>query len=182
MMDEEKKYRVEETGESDRDESIKGFLAPLPESKTTRRDRGKRTVPMTKLFGVEMKETTRDWIILVLMPMIAGLIDASIYSLVVVDALLDDTLYLFIIPMIAAIPIGLTIAYASRALLGGILTVLFFAIFMLIFLASPGFFAADLSPFDYMFASGVFLAIYSLFIIFASLLGTLVGIIIREFF
>jgi hypothetical protein len=115
------------------------------------------------------------------MPMLAGLVDAALYSQVVVDWLFEDVLYMFIIPMLIAVPIGLTVEYASRALIAGILSVVFFAVFLMLFFISPGLFAIDVSPFDYAFTSGVFIAIYSLFIIFASLLGTLIGILLREF-
>jgi len=179
-MNEESKYRVEETDEGERDEAVKGFMSPLPEP--IKKSRDKRQQPIVKFFGIEMRESRRDWIVIILMPMMTGLIDAALYALVIVDLLAEDMFYMFAIPMLVAIPIGLTIEYSSRALLGGIFSVLFFVIFLMLFLVSPGFFAADLSPLDYAFTSLVFLAIYSLFIIFASLLGTLIGIIVREFF
>ncbi len=177
-MDEESKYRVEDPDKR-KDEAVKAFLTPLPETATKKKP---RTVPMVRFFGKEIKETTRDWIVLFMMPLFAGIFDASIYASVIVDLLIADVLYFFILPALIAIPVGLVIPQASRALLGGLLCVLFFVVFLLIFFMSPGFFAPDLSPFDYMFTSGVFLAIYSLFIILASLLGTLFGIIVREFF
>jgi hypothetical protein len=179
-MNEESKYRVEETDEGDRDEAVKGFLSPLPEP--IKRSHHKGSQPIVKFFGLEMRESRRDWIVLLIMPMMAGIIDASLYALVIVDLLSDDIFYMFVIPLLVAIPIGLTVEYASKALLGGILSVVFFIIFLMLFLISPGFFAADLSPLDYAFTSLVFLAIYSLFIILASLLGTLIGIVLREFF
>ncbi|MGY5875134.1 MAG: hypothetical protein RTU30_05270 [Candidatus Thorarchaeota archaeon] len=179
-MAEETKYRVEEPTEDD--DEPKGFLRPLPESTSKRTPRDGQLSPIVKLFGIEMRESVRDIIVVLITPLIAGLIDASLYALVIVDALPEDAMYMFVLPAVAAIPIGLTVAQAGRAILGGFLAVLFFAVFLMLFLATPAMFSPDIAILDLVFAGGVIIAIYSLFIIIASQLGNLLGIILREFF
>ncbi|MGY5854153.1 MAG: hypothetical protein RTU92_11340 [Candidatus Thorarchaeota archaeon] len=179
-MAEETKYRVEEPTEDD--DEPKGFLRPLPESKSKKTRRDGQLSPIVTLFGFEMRESVRDIIVVLLTPFIAGLVDATLYALVIVDALPEDTIYMFVLPAVAAIPIGLTIAQAGRAILGGFLTVVFFAVFLLLFLATPAIFSPEIEVLDLMFAGAVLVAVYSLFIIIASQLGNLLGIILREFF
>ena len=175
-MEEETKYRVEAPEE---DEEKPGILKPLPDG--SRQVTAGRKVPMVNFLGVTMRESHRDVLVLLLIPFLVAVIDANIYAMVVIDVLEDTALYMFTIPALAAIPIGLIIPQTGRALLGAFMTGVFFVIVFLVFLTSPVS-LTDISFGDFFISGLIISMIYLLFVIFASLLGTLGGIIIREFF
>ncbi|MBN2228185.1 MAG: hypothetical protein JW779_01255 [Candidatus Thorarchaeota archaeon] len=180
-MDEESKYRVEKEEDLDQQEP-RGFLRPLPESekKPTGARRGKGA--MTKLLGISMYENTRDILVLLIMPLFVGLIDANFYALVVIDVLPNSALYLFAIPAIAAVPVGLTAGKTSHGLFGGMVCAVYFIIFLELFFITPALMAPD-APFGDFVIAGLWLNfVYMFFVVFASLLGGLVGAIAREFF
>ncbi len=177
-MDEETKYRVE--SEDDDEAEKKGFFRPLPEAETESREKSKSGA-MTTFLGISMLEKNRDFIILLLIPLIVGLVDANIYSLVMMHKLSNSTFFLFIIPAIAAIPIGLTAGQTSHALLGGMITAGFFVVFFMLFVISPAFIAPENVIGTFFFSGLVVTSVYFLFVILASLLGTLVGALVREF-
>jgi hypothetical protein len=175
-MEEETKYRVEDPEE---DKEKPGIMKPLPDP--SRGDIPGRKVPIVKFLGITMRESRRDLLVLLLIPLLVAIIDANIYALVVIDVLEDTAFYVFTIPALAAIPIGLIIPQTGRALLGAFMAGVFFVVVFLLFLTSPSFMTS--TPFGDFFISGMIISmIYLLFVIFASLIGTLVGIIIREFF
>ncbi|TFH07127.1 MAG: hypothetical protein E4H14_09220 [Candidatus Thorarchaeota archaeon] len=128
-----------------------------------------------------MYEKNRDILVLILMPMLTGLINSSIYSYVTLSLVPSAAEYLFYLPVIAAIPIGLVIAETGPALIGGFLSALFFFVFFIIFLTTPAFFAPELGIANFL-VSGIALSVgYFLFIIVAGLLGAVIGTILREF-
>jgi hypothetical protein len=178
-MEDETKYRVEAPDEQ---EEKKGFLRPLPEPDQLPRTYNRKKGAITKLLGITMYERTRDIIVLFLIPCLVAIIDTNIYALVIIDQLPNSVLYLFAVPAIAAVPIGLTAGKTSFALFGGIVVAFFFAVFLTVFFASPVFFVPDLPLGDFVVPGLVLAAVYSLLVVFGSLLGSLAGALIREFF
>ncbi|MHA2424602.1 MAG: hypothetical protein ACXAEF_07425 [Candidatus Thorarchaeota archaeon] len=179
-MNEETKYRVE-TPEEDEQEEKKGFFRPLPESTEKKKLRGEKG-PITKLLGITMYERNRDILILLLVPMFGGIIDANIFGLIVIDLLPAEATFMFVLPFLAAIPVGLMAGKTSHALFGGIVKAIFFVVFLLLYLISPAFIAFDV-PIGEFFISGMLVAVvYFLFVVFASLLGALIGGLAKEFF
>lgn len=179
-MNEETKYRVESPEEEEQQEK-KGFFRPLPESTDKIQFKGGKGA-ITKLLGITMYERNRDRLILLLLPMFGGIIDAYIYGLIVIDFLPAEATYMFILPLLSAIPVGLMAGKTSHALIGGILKGIFFVIFLMWYLISPAFIAPDV-PIGEFFVSGMLVSVvYFLFVVFASLLGSLIGGLAREFF
>ncbi|MCK5152067.1 MAG: hypothetical protein KAQ65_09510 [Candidatus Thorarchaeota archaeon] len=179
-MNEETKYRVE-TPEEDEQQEKKGFFRPLPESTKKVRIKGAKG-PITKFLGIKMYEKNRDILVLLALPIFGGLIDANLFGLIIIDFLPAEATYMFLIPILAAIPVGLLAGKTSHALFGGILTGLFFVVFLMFYLVTPAFVAPDI-PIGEFFVSGMVVAmIYFLFVVFASLLGSLTGGLLREFF
>jgi hypothetical protein len=176
-MSDETKYRTEPP---EQDESEKtGLLRPLPTAPTSVRPA--KVHPIVNFLGISMRENRRDLLVLFLVPLLAAIIDANVYAAVVIGILDDSVVYIFGIPALTAIPIGLTSSQASRALIGAILAALFLAIIFLMFLMSPALlsFQQDIGSY---FVSGMLLVIiYSILSVFASLLGSFIGILIREF-
>lgn len=181
-MAEEEKFRLEEPEEKDPAQEKKGLYRPLPEvEKKTRRKDGKAQ-PIVKFLGISMYEKNRDILVLILMPMLSALINTSIYSFVILNLWENSSTYLFFIPVIVAIPIGLAIADTGHALIGGFLSAVFFFVFFIIFLVSPIFIVPELGIGNFLI-SGIALSVgYFILIIVAGLLGSVIGTIIREFF
>ncbi len=181
-MADEEKYRVESREEEEEQIEKKGFFRPLPEKKQEYKVvEGKRPQPIVKLLGISMKEKKRDLIILLLMPFLTALIDTAIFSFVTVNIWEGSATYLFYIPTLAAIPIGLTVSETGPALIGGFLSAVFFLIFFVLFLMSPVIMVPALGIGEF-FISGIALAIgYIIFVVVASLLGSIIGTIMREF-
>ncbi|MHA1576935.1 MAG: hypothetical protein ACTSU3_06205 [Candidatus Thorarchaeota archaeon] len=178
-MAEESKYRVE-TPEEDEEPERKGFLRPLPPSSPAPVS-SDGSGPMTTFLGIPMREKVRDMLVLLLIPAVVAIIDVNIYASVMIGNLPDSTIYLFVIPALAAIPVGLTAGHTSQALIGAIITTIFFAIILLVFLVSPGIVAPEIGIGTFFVSGMTLTAIYVLFIILASMLGTLVGALLREF-
>ena len=161
-MNEETKYRVETPDEEDQQEK-KGFFRPLPESTQQRQLKGAKG-PITKLLGITMYERNRDLLILFLLPIFGGVVDANIYGLIIIDFLPAEATYMFLIPLLAAIPVGLMAGKTSHALFGGILKAFFFVVFLMLYLISPAFIAYDV-PIGEFFVSGMVVAsVYFLFV------------------
>ena len=177
-MDEESKYRIE--SDDDDETEKKGFFRPLPSVEEKVTIKGK-SGPVTTFLGITMLEKYRDLIVFLLIPALVALIDANIYSMVMLHTLEESMIYLFVIPAIAAIPIGLTAGQTGHALLSGIVTAFFFAVFFMLYLISPGIAAPEIGIGTFFISGGVVTAVYFLFVIMASLLGSLVGALVREF-
>lgn len=177
-MTDESRYRTEEPREEEKERT--GLLRPLPET-----GKGRplaKPSPVVRFLGIPMKEKSRDLLIMFLMPILVAVIDTNIYAAIVIDVLDDDALYVFVLPALAAIPIGLVSSQVGRALISAFLTALFFMIFFMMFLINPGLVAPDMDI-GSMFLSGMVITVmYFLFTVFASLLGCFAGILLREFF
>ena len=132
-MEEETKYRVEDPDQVE--DEMPGIMKPLPSGPETRRKRGKRPVPIVKFFGVTMKETNRDNLLLIMIPLLVALIDANIFSWIIVGILEESSVYMFVIPLFAAIPVGLLMANTGRAIGGAVLTAIFFTVLIVGFIA-----------------------------------------------
>ncbi|MHA1246618.1 MAG: hypothetical protein ACTSPE_04770 [Candidatus Thorarchaeota archaeon] len=177
MAEDESKYRVERPEEQETEK--KGLFRPLPEEAPAPIRPKKPTV---QFLGIEMPEDERDLIVMFLMPILAAIIDTSIYAAVMVQWLPDSALYMFALPVLAAAPIGMTASQLKNTLVSGILAAVFFVIFFILFLTSPSLMAPDIALADFFVSSVVIAFVYFLFVTLASLLGCFVGILLREFF
>ncbi len=175
MTEDESKIRVEEPR---KDEEKRGLLKPLPSTEPAATSHG---VPRVKFLGITMIEKKRDLLVAILMPFLVAIVDTSLYALVVINVLPDDALYIFALPALMSITIGLVVSQASKAALSAFLTAVFFLALFVLFLVAPGFAVPEVGIGDFFFAGMVLGAIYFLFVVFASLVGTLVGVVLREF-
>ncbi len=181
-MTEEEKYRLEDPEEVEVvEKEKKGLFRPLPQVETKTRMKDGKAQPIVKFLGIPMYEKNRDILLLLLMPMLAGLINSSIYSYVTLSLVPSSAEYLFYLPVLVAIPIGLVVSETGPALIGGFLSALFFFIFFIAFLTTPALFTPELGVANFLI-SGIALSVgYFLFVIVAGLLGAVIGTIIREF-
>ncbi|MBN2228529.1 MAG: hypothetical protein JW779_02975 [Candidatus Thorarchaeota archaeon] len=179
-MADEEKFRIEEPEEEK--EEKKGLFRPLPKTEQTfKSSGGKRPQPVVKLLGFSMYEKNRDLLLLILIPILSALINTSIYSFVVVSIFENDAMFLFFMPAIAAIPIGLVVSETGKALIGGFLSAFFFFVFFVLFLTSPALMVPQLGLGNFL-VSGITLTVgYFIFVTVASLLGAVIGTIVREF-
>jgi hypothetical protein len=172
-MDEEEKYRLEE---ADEEKPKTGIAKPLPQKPK----RGGKAI--VNFLGFSIAENRRDMIVFIITPIITALVDAAIYARITTDMLPDSQIYIFAIPMLAAIPIGLLLHRAGRALIGGFLSAVYFAIIYILFLVSPAFYDPNTGVGDFFISAGAITAGYFFFVTMASLLGAFVGLLLREFF
>lgn len=180
QMDEETKYRVEDPSQDEDD--LPGIMKPLPQAPETRRDRRKRPVPIVKFLGMTMKETSRDNLLFIMVPLLVGLIDANIFSWIIVSILEESSIYMFLLPLFAAIPVGLVMPNTGRTIGGALLVSLFFAIFIVAFLIAPNV-LLQAGEIGYYFMNALIVtSVYIIFVSLASLLGSIVGMLLREFF
>lgn len=176
-MSDEDKYRTEPSGE---DESEKvGLLRPLPSTSPGRPS--SKAHPVVRFLGITMSESRRDLLVLFLIPFLVAIIDASVYAAVVIGVFVTNPLYMFGVPVLAAISIGLTASQMSRALIGAILTALFFAVIFVLFLTSPALLSPGEDLASFLVAALSVMTVYFVLVIFSSFIGCFIGIIIREF-
>ena len=183
LLANEEKYRIETPEEEEEVEEKTGLFRPLPVTKQpVYRDKDGRPQPIVRVFGLRMRERRKDLLMLLLIPALVGLIDTMIYSFVVTVTIEKSATYLFMIPVIVAIPIGLTSSEAGHALIGGFLGAVFFLIFFVTFLAMPGIIVPALGLSSFLI-SGIALAIvYFVMMTMATLVGSVIGLLLREFF
>ncbi|MHA1963408.1 MAG: hypothetical protein ACXACG_06125 [Candidatus Thorarchaeota archaeon] len=182
-MANEEKYRVETPEEEEEPEEKTGLLRPLPTREEPQYvDKDGRPQPIVRVFGVPMREKRKDLLMLLLIPALVAIIDTVIYSYVVTATWENSATFLFFIPVIVAIPIGLTSSEAGNALIGGFLGAVYFLLFFILFLASPGLLLPGLSVGDFVISALTLSVGYFILLILAMLLGTAIGIIMREFF
>ena len=179
-MDEETKYRVEDPSQDEDDRP--GIMKPLPQAPESRRDRKKRPVPIVTLLGMTMKETSRDNLLFIIVPLLVGLIDANIFSWIIVSILEESSIYMFLLPLFAAIPVGLIMPNTERAIGGALLVSVFFAIFIVAFLMAPGLYSQSGDIGYYFMSALVVTSVYIIFVSLSSLLGSIAGMLLREFF
>lgn len=182
LMADEKKIRVETPEEDEDIEEKKGLLRPLPkEEKPQYIDKDGRPQPIVKLLGFSMREKRRDLLMLLMIPALVGLIDTMIYSYIITYNLPNNATYLFFIPAIVAIPIGLTSSEAGSALVGGFFGALFFLVFLVTFLSSPGLLVPELGIGNFLAAAFALSIAYFILVTVATFLGTIIGTVLREF-
>ncbi|MHA1948463.1 MAG: hypothetical protein ACXAAO_06120 [Candidatus Thorarchaeota archaeon] len=179
-MTDEEKYRVE-TPEEEVEEK-KGFFRPLPEKEKPKYvEKDGRPQPIVQLLGLSMREKTRDNVIMILIPALVGFINTTIYSLVITNQLENSGTFLFFIPILVAIPIGLTAAEAGQALMGAFFGAMFFLLFFVLFLSSPGIVVPELGIDQFLISAIMISIAYFILMVLATLLGAVIGIIVREF-
>ncbi|MFW9810504.1 MAG: hypothetical protein ACFFE6_14090 [Candidatus Thorarchaeota archaeon] len=180
-MADEEKIRAEAPEEEDHEEK-KGFFRPLPEKEKPQYiTKDGRPQPIVKVLGISMPEKRRDNLLLVLIPALTAFINTTMYSLVVTNYLENSVTFLFLVPIIVAIPIGLTASEAGPALMGAFIAAVFFLLFFLLFLISPGILIPQLELSQFIFNAISISIIYFILIIVATILGTVIGTILREF-
>ncbi len=184
-MANEEKYRIEtpEEEEVDEFEEKKGLFRPLPEREEPQYvDKDGRPQPIVKVLGIKMREKRRDLLVLLLVPALVALIDTTIYSYVVTVSLENSATFLFFVPVIIAIPIGLTSGETGHALVGAFIGAVFFLLFFVVFLSLPGILVPALGLSSFLI-SGIALAmVYFVLMTFATLVGSVIGLLLREFF
>jgi hypothetical protein len=181
-MADEDKYRVEAPEEEEKKEK-KGFFRPLPQvEKEYRAAPGKRPQPIVKLLGISMYERNRDLVLIVLMPLLTAIIDTAIYSFVTMSVWESTAIYLFFVPALAAIPIGLVVSKTGHALIGSFLSAIFFMIIFVLFLTAPALMLPQLGLSNFLI-NGIALTVgYFVLVVVASLMGAVIGTVLREFF
>ena len=180
-MADEEKIRTETPDEEQ--EEKKGFFRPLPEAEVKKRvGKNGRPQPIVKLLGLSMAEKTRDRLLLILIPALVAFVNTTIYSMIITNQISSDSTYLFFVPIIIAIPIGLTAVDAGKALTGGFFAAIFFLFFFIFFLISPGLFIPELGVDQFVFSAFMITVGYFILIVVANLLGAVIGILLREFF
>jgi len=178
-MDEETKYRVEDPDQVE--DELPGIMKPLPPAPEAHRGRRKRPVPIIKFLGVTMKETSRDNLLFIIVPLLVALMDANVYSWIIVAVLEESSIYMFLIPLLAAIPVGLLMPNTGKAIGGALLATIFFGVFVVAFLVAPGFYSQSGYIGDFFTSAAVVTTVYVFFVLPASLLGSVVGLLLREF-
>ena len=181
-MADEEKIRVETIEDEEDTEHKKGLFRPLP----TREEQkyvtvGDRPQPIVRVLGVSMREKRKDLLMLILIPALVALIDTTIYSFVITVQVQNSATFLFLLPAIAAIPIGLTSSEASNALVGAFIADLFFLLFLVSFLAIPGLFIPTIGIGGIIVSSIAISIGYFILVILATFLGSIIGIIMHEF-
>ena len=181
-MADEEKFRLEEP-EQDTEpaQEKKGLFRPLPKTEQKTQMKDGRPQPIVKFLGISMFEKRRDILVMILMPILTAIINCAIFSFVTLSIVESSATYLFFLPVVAAIPIGLVVAETGPALVSGFLSSIFFLVFFVAFLATPAFYSSGLNIAD-LLMSGIALSVaYYMFIVVAGLLGAVIGTILREF-
>jgi len=181
-MTDEEKYRLEDPEQEQKPvEEKKGLFKPLPKVEKKTKIKDGKPQPVVKFLGISMYERNRDILVIILMPMLTAIINVNLISLVTLSIVEQTATYLFFLPVVAAIPIGLVIAETGPALVSGFLSSIFFLVFFLIFLSTPALYVPELGIATFIM-SGIALSIaYYIFIVVAGLLGAVIGTILREF-
>ena len=179
-MEDESKFRVESPDQEEKEKT--GLLKPLPETTEPLASPARKAEPIVKLLGISMSERRRDRLLMVVIPMLAGLIDAAIFSQIIVLRLESTALYTFVFPLVVTIPVGLVIGRANQSVIAALLTTAFFVLFFVLFLASPALIWPSLDI-GLFFLNGLVVAsVYMLLVVFGTLFGVLIGTLLREFF
>ena len=180
-MADEEKFRLEEPEQKGEDDEKKGLFRPLPTVEKETKIKEGRPQPVVKLFGVSMYENQRELLVLILIPLLVAIIDVAIYSFVTINVWESSSTYYFFLPAVAAIPIGLVVSETGKALIGGFLCSLFFMVIFIVFLTIPAFLSPGLGIANFI-VSGLTISLgYFIMIIVSSLLGSVIGTVLREF-
>jgi len=179
-MEDESRFRVESPDEEEKEKT--GLLKPLPRTRESSPAQAIRAEPIVKLLGISMTEKRRDRVLIVLIPMLVGLIDAALFSQIIVVRLESTVLNTFVFPLIFAIPIGLVIGRTNQSILAALMVTVFFMVFFMLFLISPALLWPALDIGLFLLNGVVVATVYMLLVVFGTLFGALIGTIIREFF
>lgn len=136
---------------------------------------------MVRFLFWTMPEDRRDLIVMLLMPLLIAVIDTAIFAAIVIDALPDTAVFMFYLPIALAIPIGMTVPQLKHTLISSILASIFFVILLILFLAVPGMLVPEIGIGEFIITGAFVAAVYFFFVLFASMLGSFIGIIFREF-
>jgi uncharacterized membrane protein YozB (DUF420 family) len=181
-MADEEKIRVETRDDEEDAEHKKGLFRPLPTRDEPKYVTvGDRPQPIVKILGISMREKRKELLILILIPALVALIDTTIYSFVITAQVQNSVTIVFLLPAIAAIPIGLTSPEASNSLVGAFLADMFFLIFLVTFLSVPGLLVPSLGLGGIIVSSIAISIGYFILVIIATFLGSIIGIIMHEF-
>jgi hypothetical protein len=178
-MEDESKFRVESPDQEEKEKT--GLLKPLPETTEPLPSPARKAEPIVKFLGISMSERHRDRLLMILIPMLAGLIDAAIFSQIVVVRLESSVLYTFVLPLVVAIPIGLVIGRTNQTIFAALLATVFFVVFFMLFLVSPALIWPALDIGLFLLNGVVVAVVYMLLVVFGSLFGALIGTLLREF-
>jgi hypothetical protein len=179
-MEDEEKYRVESIEEETEERT--GFFKPLPSPPSVYTKTGKDG-PVVKFLGISMTESRKDTLLVLIIPLLAGIIDTNIMAYIVTNILEIPTMSFFVLSIIIAIPVGLTQTSAGRAVIGGLLNSLFFFLLFVAFLSSPSFFAPIEAPLGEFLIPSIITTIgYFILNLPAAILGSFFGQILRELF
>ncbi|MFW9804335.1 MAG: hypothetical protein ACFFFC_16885 [Candidatus Thorarchaeota archaeon] len=178
-MEDESRFRVESPDEEEKEKT--GLLKPLPESVEPSAAQIEKAEPIVKLLGISMTEKRRDRFLFVLVPMLAGLIDAAMFSQIIVARLESTVLVTFVFPLVVAIPIGLVVGRTNQTIFAALLATVFFVLFFMLFLISPALLWPALDIGLFLLNGVVVAVVYMLLVVFGSLFGALIGILVREF-
>lgn len=182
-MANEEKVRTETPEKEEVPEEKKGLLRPLPSVEKPRYiEKDGRPQPIVKLLGVSMREKRRDLLMLLLIPALVGVIDTMIYSNVVTNIWENSSTLLFFVPIIVAIPIGLTSSNVGSALIGAFFSVILFLIFFITFLAVPGLLAPEIGIGNFIISAIAVSLGYFILMVTATIIGAVIGAIMREFY
>lgn len=182
MADEEKIRTETPEEEEEGEDQRKGLFRPLPTREEPKYVKvGNRPEPIVRVLGVSMREKRKELLMLILIPALVALIDTTIYSFVITVQVQNSPTFLFLLPVIAAIPIGLTSPEASNSLLGAFITDVFFLLFLVTFLSYPGLFIPTIGIGGIIVSSIAISIGYFILVILATFLGSIIGIIMHEF-
>jgi hypothetical protein len=181
-MEDEEKLRIETPEEGEGEDQRKGLFRPLPTREEPKYVKaGDRPQPIVRVLGVSMSEKRKDLLMLILIPALVALIDTTIYSFVITYQVQNSPTFLFFLPAVAAIPIGLTSSEAGNSLIGAFVADMFFLVFLVTFLSYPGLLVPTLGI-GSIIVSSIALSIgYFILVILATFLGSIIGMIMHEF-
>jgi hypothetical protein len=178
-MEDESKFRVESPDQEEKEKT--GLLKPLPENIEPLPSPTRKAEPIVKLLGISMTERHRDRFLMFVIPMVAGLIDAAIFSQIIVMRLESTVLHTFVFPLVVAIPIGLVIGRTNQSIIAALLATVFFVVFFMLFLVSPALIWPALDIGLFLLNGAIVAAVYTLLVVFGTLFGVLIGTMLREF-
>ncbi|MHA1926148.1 MAG: hypothetical protein ACW974_09560, partial [Candidatus Thorarchaeota archaeon] len=167
-MEEESKFRVEAPEQDEKERT--GLFKPLPDTTKPTTSRKGKVEPIVKLLGVSMTERRRDRLVMILMPILAGLIDAYVYSEIVVFRVDSTAFTTLVIPFLVAIPVGLVVERTSQSLIAALLATFFFLVFFMFFLVSPALVWPGFDLGEWFLNGLVVSGVYFLLVVLATLL------------
>jgi hypothetical protein len=177
-MEEDERYRVESPDEKEKSEHSLAKPLPITQEPITI---GKKATPIVTFLGISMKEKRKEWILMVLIPALVGVIDCAVLMYQVVFFGVINAGFFIIVCFTMSLPVGILQPTSGRALTSGFLNSLFFCIFSLLFLTSPALYAPFVIPYVEVFITAMLLIVgYFVIALPSCILGSYFGHIIRE--